>query len=94
MQICVFSQNLHDRDPEGGPNWRLTQYTGFVEDPKHLAWLQNILDTAALRYIAKKGEFLYMEDFAELVTQHNKDLLETSEDAPDVEGLFDDEDDQ
>ena len=69
------------------------KYTGFVEDSKHLAWLQNILDTAALRYIAKKGEFLYMEDLAELVTQHYQDLLETSEDAPDVEGLFDDEDD-
>ena len=35
-----------------------------------------------------------MEDLAELVTQHYQDLLETSEDAPDVEGLFDDEDDQ
>ena len=68
------------------------KYTGFVQELKHLAWLQNILDTAALRYIAKKGEVLYMEDVAELVTQHYQDLLENSEDAPDVEGLFDDED--
>ena len=67
------------------------KYTGFVEEPKHLAWLQNILDTAALRYIAKKGEFLYMEDLAELITQHYQDLLENSEDAPDVEGLFDED---
>ena len=69
------------------------KYTGFVEEPKHLAWLQNILDTAALRYIAKKGEVLYNEELAELITQHYQDLLENSEDAPDVEGLFDDEDD-
>ena len=67
------------------------KYTGFVEEPKHLAWLQNILDTAALRYIAKKGEFLYMEDLAELISQHYQDLLENSEDAPDVEGLFDED---
>ena len=49
------------------------------------------MGAAALRYIAKKGEFLYMEDLAELITQHYQDLLENSEDAPDVEGLFDDE---
>ena len=64
-----------------------------MEEPKHLAWLQNILDTAALRYIAKKGEVLYNEELAELITQHYQDLLENSEDAPDVEGLFDDEED-
>ena len=70
------------------------KYTGFVQEAKHLSWLQNILDTAALRYIAKKGEVLYMEDVAELVAQHYQDLLENpaAVDAPDVEGLFDDED--
>ena len=61
------------------------KYTGFVENAKHLAWLQNILDTAALRLIAKKGEMLYMEDLAELITQHYEDLLETADDAPDME---------
>ena len=29
------------------------KYTGFVDDAKHLAWLQNIADTAALHFIAK-----------------------------------------
>ena len=67
------------------------KHTGFVDVPKHLAWLQNILDTAARRYTAKEGEVLYMEDLAELITQHYQDFLENSEDAPDVEGLFDDE---
>ena len=33
-----------------------------------------------------------MEDLAEVITQHYQDLLETAEDTPDVEGLFDDDD--
>ena len=41
-----------------------------------------------MRFIAKKGEVLYMEDLAELITQHYQDLLEN---APDVEGVFDDD---
>ena len=57
-----------------------------------MAWLQNILDTAALRLIARKGEVLYMEDVAELITQHYQDLLENAEDEPDMEGMFDEED--
>ena len=67
------------------------KYTGFVEGAKHLAWLQNILDTAALRYIAKQGEILYKEDLAEMINQHYADLLETQDDALDVEGLFDED---
>ena len=65
------------------------KYTGLVEDAKHLAWLQNIVDTASLRYIAKKGEVLYMEDLAELITQHYQDLLEErdTEEKPDLEWL-------
>ena len=70
------------------------KYTGFVEDAKHLAWLQNIMDTASLRFIAKKGEALYMEDLAELITQHYQDLLEEEDERPDVEGLFDDDNDE
>ena len=65
------------------------KHTGCVEEPKHLAWLQNIVDTASLRYIAKKGEVLYMEDLAELITQHYQDLLEEGDAAekPDLEWL-------
>ena len=68
------------------------KYTGFVSDAKHLAWLQNTLDTASLRFIAKKGETLYIEDLAELITQHYQDLLEDAEETPEIEGLFDDDD--
>ena len=65
------------------------KYTGLVEDAKHLAWLQNVVDTASLRYIAKKGEVLYVEDLAELITQHYQDLLEEgkAEEQPDLEWL-------
>ena len=71
------------------------KYTGLVEDNRHLAWLQNIVDTASLRYIAKKGEALYMEDLAELITQHYQDLLEEekSEERPDLEWLSESEED-
>ena len=68
------------------------KYTGVVSDAKHLAWLQNTLDTAALRFIAKKGESLYMADLAELITQHYQDCIEDADPTPEVEGLFDDED--
>ena len=66
-----------------------------MESEKHLAWLQNIVDTASLRYIAKKGEALYMEDLAELITQHYQDLLEEekSEEKPDLEWLSESEED-
>ena len=69
------------------------KYVGLVDDAKHLAWLQNLLDAASLRFIAKKGEVLYMEDLAELIALHYQDLLETADETPDVEGLFDDEED-
>ena len=72
---------------------RGVKYTGFVDDNKHLAWLQNGLDTAALKFIAKEGEILYMEDLAELIAQHYRDLLESPDEPQGVEGLFDDEDD-
>ena len=57
------------------------KYTGFVESEKHLAWLQNIVDTAALRFICMQGEKLYMEDLSELIAKHYQHLLE----APDAE---------
>ena len=68
------------------------RYTGFVSDAKHLSWLQNTLDAAALRFIAKKGEHLYVADVAEMIAEHYQDLLEDPEQAPEVEGLFDDSD--
>ena len=72
------------------------KYTGFVEEAKHLSWLQNIVDTAALRYIAQQGEVLYMEDLAELVHQHYQDLLDNAdaEEKPDLEWLSSDEEEQ
>ena len=70
---------------------RGAKYTGFVEDGKHLAWLQNIVDTASLRFIASKSQALYQEDLAELITQHYRDLLDNPEEGPEVEGLFEDE---
>ena len=65
------------------------KYTGFVESEKHLTWLQNIVDTAALRLIAKKGEVLYMEDLSEMISQHYRDLLEAPEEAQPTEWLSD-----
>ena len=67
------------------------KYTGFVEESKHLAWLQNIVDAASLRYIAKVGEALYMEDVAELINQHYQDLVENDAGTkkPDLEWLSD-----
>ena len=34
---------------------RGSQYVGVMTDAKHLAWLQNTADTAALRLVAQKG---------------------------------------
>ena len=70
------------------------KYTGFVEADKHLAWLQNIVDSEALRLIAKKGEVLYMEDLSELIMQHYQDLLETPEEAAEQEWLSDPEEEE
>ena len=67
------------------------KYIGIVSDVKHLAWLQNTLDTAALRFIAKSGEPLYMAELADVITQHYQDLTEDAEGPPEIEGLFDDE---
>ena len=65
------------------------KYTGFVEAEKHLTWLQNIVDTAAMRRIARQGEVLYMEDLSELIAQHFQDLLGTPEEAAEPEWLSD-----
>ena len=74
---------------------RGAKYTGFVEESKHLAWLQNIVDAASLRYIAKKGEVLYMEDLAELINQHYQDLVENHAGTkPDLEWLSDSDDEE
>ena len=67
------------------------KYTGFVESEKHLTWLQNIVDTDALRLIAKKGEVLYTEDLSELISQHYQDLLDAPEEAPQSEWVSDEE---
>ena len=67
------------------------KYTAFADGAKHLVWPQNIVDTAALRFIAKKGEVLYMEDLAELIAQRYQDLLETDLEAPDLEWLSENE---
>ena len=64
------------------------KYTGFVESEKHLTWLQNIVDTAALRFIAKKGEVLCM-DPSEMISLHFQDLLEAPEEAQPTEWLSD-----
>ena len=70
------------------------KYTGFVANAKHMSWLQIIVDTTALRLIAQKGEVLYMEDMADLSAQNHEDLLEDADDEPDMEGMFDDADDE
>ena len=70
------------------------KYTGFVEETKHLAWLQNIVDTAALKFIAGKQEVLYMEELAELISQHYQDILEDPEDVPDTEWLSEAEEEE
>ena len=70
------------------------KYTGFVANAKHMSWLQHIVDPTALRLIAKKGEMWYMEDMADLIAQHREDLLEDADDEPDMEGMFDDADDE
>ena len=70
------------------------KYTGFVEETKHLAWLQNIVDTAALKFIAGKEEVLYMEELAELISSHYQDILEDPEDVPDAEWLSEAEEEE
>ena len=57
-------------------------YLGLVVDTRHFTWLQTIVDTSSLRFIAKQGP-LYLADVAELITMHYKELVEepTEEDA-------------
>ena len=67
------------------------KYTGVVTDAKHHAWLQNTLDTAALRFIAKEGP-LYMADVAALIAEHYKELLEDAEATNEDAALYSDDD--
>ena len=65
---------------------RGNRYAGFVQETKHLMWLQNTTDTAALRYIAKQGQPLFMAGVAELIQEHYKDLIARGDDpGPDEE---------
>ena len=90
-------ENEQRRARCGGAGWSgvaVRCQCGGSEEAKHLAWLQNIVDTAALKFIAGKQEVLYMEELAELITQHYQDILEDPEDVPDAEWLSDDEEEE
>ena len=70
---------------------RGNKYVGAVADAKHLAWLQNTMDTASLRYIAKEGP-LYMADVAELITEHYQELIEGPSEDAEEEDFFSEDD--
>ena len=53
---------------------RGSHYVGLVSEAKHLAWLQNTTDMAALRYIAEQGP-LHFAGVADFTTEHCKDLV-------------------
>ena len=55
------------------------QYCGFVTDPVHMGWLNNVIDRASVRQIVKSGTFLYQEDLAESLKEMFGDVVEVEE---------------
>ena len=51
------------------------RYFGAVQSPVHMAWLKNFLDRKAIKFIAKSGSELYMEDLAPRIKELFDDLV-------------------
>ena len=52
-------------------------YLGICSSPRHIQWLSNVLDRAALQYIVQSGTFLYMEDLGTHIQELFADVLES-----------------
>ena len=69
-------------------------YVGLTKTPEHAAWLRELLDRQALRYMARPGYQLHNKDLQSAITAHFSSLiqqLETQDEAQDEE-MDDDED--
>ena len=60
-----------------------TPYVGFCGHQQHMAWLANVIDRAALKFITKAGTVLYQEDLATHLQELFSDALEEHDEVND-----------
>ena len=54
-------------------------YVGFVYHKTHLAWLTNVVDRLAMKFIVESGSYLYQEDLGSHVKQLFHDIVDPEE---------------
>ena len=57
------------------------QYVGFVRNQAHAAWLNNVLDQAALSVICATGACLHHQELATCIQEQFQDTLNWSSEA-------------